>query len=216
MEHAVAPPPERPTGLYVVGIGMIVVGIVGFCCQLFSGYGAMMGPDQTRAAGMFDEAMIEPIIEAQKSSQVPMMVVSVLGVLTAVAVIVFGALVLARHRAAVVTPVVLAVAATVTLLHAALYIWSQMLVSSAMKSALASMSQAEGVEVGIAAGMGFTICIFGGWALTKIGFFIFSALYLRKPAVRMMFGAAPPLDERPAPPSVGAGGGPFGGPPAGH
>ena len=197
---------KTPTGIYVVGIGTLLFGLLSFCC---SGWGIVSAtqnsPEQLRANPYADEAMIQGIVQAQESTFVVVVVAAVVSILISLALLVFSGFVLARKPLAMVTPIVLVVATVWTVIDVGITLWAQSVQLEAMKPWMEqSGGGAAAMQGAMQMGMGFVVCLYGGWALLKIGFFVFGAIYLRKPEVQAHLGGPPAYD-----------GGGYGGPPPG-
>ncbi|MBO6936036.1 MAG: hypothetical protein JJ863_13730 [Deltaproteobacteria bacterium] len=198
---------KPPAGIYVVGIGVLLVGLLSFCCSAFAIFGSSQNQEeQLRNNPFVDQRMVEAIIEAQETTQIPIMIGAVISVLVGLTLLIFSAFTLARKPLGAQMPIVLFVATGWTVIDTGLTLWAQMVQMDAMKPMLESGgAEAAAVQAGMGFGIGFAVCLYGGWALVKIGLFIGGAIYLRKPNVQAHFTGGP----------VYGGGGGYGGPPPG-
>ena len=198
------PAAKTPTGIYVVGAGMLLLGLLSFCCSGLGIYGAAQDQEAALRNNPFvDQGMVQAIIEAQNSTRIPILLVAVVSILVSLALLVFSGFVLARKPLAMVAPIVLIVATVWTLIDVGVTLWAQSVQMDAMRPIMEQGGGAAAAQAGMQMGMGFTVCPYGGWALLKIGFFVFGMLYLRKPEVQAHLGGAPVY------------GGGYGGPPGG-
>jgi len=220
---------KAPAGIYVVGVGVLLVGLLSFCCSAFTIFGQSQNQEaQLRQNPFVDQRMVEAILEAQDTVFVPLVIAAVVSVLIALALLIFSAITLARKPPAVHTPIVLFVAAGWTLIDTGIALWAQSVQMDAMTPIMES-AQGGGAEASAAMdtamgfGMTFTICLYGGWALAKLALFVGGAIYLRKPEVQAHFtggpaygggyGGPPPGGGYGGPPPSGGG---YGAPPSGQ
>lgn len=195
----------RPAGLYVVGIGIMLFGLLGMCTQGFTIVSTSQQRDQFQQMDRPDVgADFSGMIEIQERLFVPNMVSAVFGVLIALALLVFGALTVARIGLALYTPAILAVAAVVELMQLALSLYFQMEMAEAMDRFASGFGGPPasggggfgGPEGFLSAALGIGLCVVGAWALAKCGFFGAGIAYLRKPEIRELFESPPQLGPR--------------------
>lgn len=209
---------KAPTGIYVVGVGVLLVGLLSFCCSAFAIFGQSQNQEeQLRQNPFVDQRMVEAIIEAQETVFVPIVIAAVVSVLIALALLIFSAFTLARKPLAVHMPIMLFVAAGWTLIDTGIALWAQTVQMDAMKPIMEGANgggpeAAAAMNAGMAFGMGFAVCLYGGWALVKLALFLGGAVYLRKPEIQAHFTGGPAYgDGGYGGPPPGGGGG-YGGP----
>ena len=202
---------KAPQGIYVVGVGVLLVGLLSFCCSVFALFGAAQSQnqqEQLRNNPFIDQQMVESIVESQATTMIPITIAALISVLLGLALVVFSAFTLGRKPLAVHMPVLLFGATGWTVIDTGIVLWAQVVQMDAMKAAVESGGpEAAAIQAGMGFGIGFAVCLYGGWALAKIGLFLGGAVYLRKPEIQAHFTGAPVYG--------GGGGGGFGGPPPG-
>lgn len=191
----------RPAGLYVVGIGAMLFGLLGMCTQGFAIVSSAQQRDSmAQLQADFGDESFRQFAEFQGSTYIPNLVSSSFGVLVALALLIFGALTIARLGIALWTPTVLIMAAIVELLQLALALYFQMKMADMMTDMTSGFDAGPGGGMGIegmmSTAMGIGMCVLGGWAVGKCAFFGASAAYLRKPEIRQLFEAPPQLTAR--------------------
>jgi hypothetical protein len=192
----------RPPGLYVVGIGAMLFGLLGMCTQGFTIVSTTQQQEQIHFAEMQGDEAFAGLVELQEQAFVPNIVSASFGVIVALALLVFGALTVARIGIALYTPAILIGAAAVELMQLALSLYFQMKMVDMMDRFASGFDPAPsgggfgGPESFVSAAMGIGLCVMGGWALLKCGFFGAGAAYLRKPEIRQLFESPPPLGPR--------------------
>lgn len=188
----------RPPGLYVVGIGMMLFGLLGMCSQGLTIVTTSQQREQIRLA----QEDFGGLVELQDQFFVPNLVSASLGVMVALALLVFGALTIARVGIALTTPAVLIGAAVVELMQLALSLYFQMKMADVMNQFASGFSPGGGgggfggPESFVSTAMGIGLCVLGGWAVGKCAFFGAGAAYLRKPEIRQLFESPAPLGPR--------------------
>ncbi len=206
---------KPPAGIYVVGIGVLLVGLLSFCCSGYAVYAASSADKQEaqlRANPMFEPQMIDAIMEAQQTTFVPIVIAAVISVLLALALLVFSAFTLMRKPLGAHMPKLLFGASGWVVVDTGITLWAQAAQMNAMESLeLGGPAGAEMMKAAMGAGMTFAVCLYGGWALVKIALFLGGAIYLRKPEVQAHFTGVPAYAGYGGPP----GGGGYGGPPGG-
>ena len=190
----------RPAGLYVVGIGSMLFGLLGMCTQGFTIISTAQQREMMAPPSFPEDETLMQLTELQASTFVPNMVSASLGALVALALLVFGALTIARSGIARWTPAVLIAAVVVELLQLALSLYFQMQMADVMSGMTGRFDAVAGGGMGIggmtSAAMGAGMCLLGAWAVGKCGFFGASAGYLRKPEIRQLFENPPQLSAR--------------------
>jgi len=191
----------RPAGLYVVGIGAMLFGLLGMCTQgLTIVNAAQQRETMAQLSNDLGDESFRQFMELQASTYVPNLVSASFGVLVALALLVFGAMTIARSGIALWTPAVLIGAVVVELLQLALALYFQLKTAEVMSDMTggfdAGLGGGMGLESMMSAAMGIGLCLLGGWALGKCAFFGASAAYLRKPEIRQLFEAPPQLSAR--------------------
>ena len=160
------PAAKTPTGIYVVGAGMLLLGLLSFCCSGLGIYGAAQDQEAALRNNPFvDQGMVQAIIEAQNSTRIPILLVAVVSILVSLALLVFSGFVLARKPLAMVAPIVLIVATVWTLIDVGVTLWAQSVQLDAMRPIMEQGGGAAAAQAGMQMGMGFTVCLYGGWAL---------------------------------------------------
>ncbi len=192
----------RPPGLYVVGIGAMLFGLLGMCSQGFTIVSTTQQREQFRQmdAAFTEAESFDGLLQLQEQVFLPNVVSASLGVVVALALLVFGALTIARLGIALHTPAVLIGAAVVELMQLALSLYFQMKVAELMDRFTAGIGPPGGGGFGpesfASAAMGIGLCVMGGWAVLKCAFFGAGAAYLRKPEIRRLFESPPELGPR--------------------
>lgn len=190
----------RPPGLYAVGIGMMLFGLLGMCSQGLTIVTTTQQREQIQEAAA--QTDFGGFAELQGQFFVPNLVSASLGVVIALALLVFGALTIARVGIALTTPAVLVGAAVVELMQLALSVYFQMKMADIMEQFSTGFSPGGGgggfggPESFVSAAMGIGLCVLGGWAVGKCAFFGAGATYLRKPEIRQLFESPPALGPR--------------------
>ncbi len=204
---------KAPPGIYVVGVGVLLVGLLSFCCSAYAIFGASQDTEaQLRQSRIFDDQMIAAVLEAQQTTFVPIVIGAVVSVLLALALLIFSAFTLMRKPLGAHMPAVLFVATGWVVVHTGITLWAQMVQVNAMESLdLGGPGGSEMMRAAMGAGMTFAVCLYGGWALVQIALFLGGAVYLRKPEVQAHFTGVPAHAGYGGPPPSGPGGG-YGGP----
>jgi uncharacterized protein YneF (UPF0154 family) len=206
---------KAPTGIYVVGVGVLLVGLLSFCCSAFGIFGQSQNQEeQLRQNPFVDQRMVEAILEAHDTVFIPIVIAAVVSILIALALLIFSAFTLARKPLAVHMPIVLFAAAGWTLIDTGIALWAQTVQMDAMEPMLegGGAEASAAMNAGMAFGMTFAVCLYGGWALVKLALFLGGAVYLRKPEVQAHFTGAPAYAGYGGGPPPGGPGGGYGGP----
>lgn len=190
----------RPVGLYVVGIGAMLFGLLGMCTQGITLASTVQQGGAMQPGSFPQDDTFRELAELQSSMYVPTMVSAGVGVMVALVLLVFGALTIARLSLALLTPAVLLGAAIIELLQLAVSVYYQMKTAELMGGLTGGLDAAVGGGTGIESmasmAMGIGLCVLGGWGVLKCAFFGAGAVYLRKPELRRLFEAPPTLGPR--------------------
>lgn len=198
---------ERPRGLWVLGVGAILYGVLGACGGA-SGFAGSVNQQQQmeqmrQMQGTFGDeeggAFMERIVEETERWTPLGYALQAVNLVVALALGAVGVLALQWHPLTPrVGPSALAFCALFVLAATLLELWMQQAMMGAMFGSMPTPAgpgsgDLERMSSAITA---FALCCGGGWGGVKLAFAAWGAAYLRKPEVGRLFGAPEALGPR--------------------
>lgn len=202
------PERTRPGGIWAVSIFAITLGALGTCGGAFGAFGLAFQETAVRAqqdmtrrteqdpvAAEINIEMQERTLEVGRRYRVPQIAVTILNVLASLLLAIGGVLLLLwRPQATTIFFAAVALSIVVDLASGGLGIWVQQETMSVMQESMQRLAEHQGdPEAGRLIG-GITqasgsagLCFAIFWMLAKIGGYLGSVFYLRKPDVQSLF-----------------------------
>ncbi len=198
LEGMNAPAPRRTNSLWVVSIGLLVLGLAGCACNSLGIAGGIM--QQRLVREMSNEPAIGDAFDGPNGMMGKMekwapvtMGLAVGATLFSAFVLVCAVLVLIWNPSVPkIVPIGMYVTSAYTFLAAGLGVYAQYDMMSWTQEFAAEAGAGGGMDGFMGMSLGFSVCTAGGWAFLKIAFYVYAAMHLRKPEVMAMFGGQSP------------------------